>query len=147
LFQQAAVSTTTSLRLKRRLLEALDECDDGELARALKEGGGALDLQEAGEVVSLGALLVNRLVDLEPAFLSDLAGQATASLDDVELADAAHHLRKGVENPVVPALRAVMPDLLELACRVLEPAEDEHEERMAAARNRLRSLLLGEGTP
>ena len=120
---------------------------DDDMAVALEEGLSDLDLQELGEIVNLSGVLVNRLMALKPELIGSLAEQAVASLDMAEIETALSDILKATGPPLRPFWRAVLPQILSETCRILEPAEDECEERMTEVRQQLRSLLVGEAVP
>jgi hypothetical protein len=134
-------------RTRRQGLEALVAVPDDDLGNALEEGVSDLDLQELGEIVNLSGVLVNRLMALKPELIGSLAEQVVASLDMAEIETALSDILKATGPPLRPIWRAVLPQILSETCRILEPAEDECEERMTEVRQQLRSLLVGEAVP
>ena len=134
-------------RTRRQGLEALDAVPDDDLGNALEEGVSDLDLQELGEIVNLSGVLANRLMALKPELIGSLAEQVVASLDMAEIETALSDILKAAGPPLRPIWRAVLPEILSETCRILEPAEDEYEERMTEVRQQLRSLLVGEAVP
>jgi hypothetical protein len=134
-------------RTRRQGLEALDAVPDDDLRPALEEGLTDLDMQELGEIVNLSGVLTNRLMALKPELIGSLAEQVVASLDMAEVETALSDILKATGPPLRPIWRAVLPEILSETCRILEPAEDEYEERMTEVRQQLRSLLVGEAVP
>jgi hypothetical protein len=134
-------------RTRRQGLEALEAVPDDDLGNALEEGVSDLDLQELGEIVNLSGVLANRLMALKPELIGSLAEQVVASLDMAEVETALSDILKATGPPLRPIWRAVLPEILSETCRILEPAEDEYEERMTEVRQQLRSLLVGEAVP
>ena len=134
-------------RTRRQSLEALAAVPDDDLGTALEEGVSDLDLQELGEIVNLSGVLANRLMALKPELIGSLAEQVVASLDMAEVETALSDILKATGPPLRPIWRAVLPEILSETCRILEPAEDEYEERMTEVRQQLRSLLVGEAVP
>ena len=134
-------------RTRRQGLEALDAVPGDDLGTALEEGLSELDLQELGEIVNLSGVLANRLMALKPELIGSLAEQVVASLDMAEIETALSDILKATGPPLRPIWRAVLPEILSETCRILEPAEDEYEERMTEVRQQLRSLLVGEAVP
>jgi hypothetical protein len=134
-------------RTRRHGLEALAAVPDDDLGNALEEGVSDLDLQELGEIVNLSGVLANRLMALKPELIGSLAEQVVASLDMAEIETALSDILKATGPPLRPIWRAVLPEILSETCRILEPAEDECEERMTEVRQQLRSLLVGEAVP
>jgi hypothetical protein len=134
-------------RTRRQGLEALDAVPDDDLRPALEEGLADLDMQELGEIVNLSGVLTNRLMALKPELIGSLVEQVAASLDMGELETALHDILHTAGPRLRPVWRAILPEILSETCRILEPAEDEYEERMAEVRQQLRSLLVGEAVP
>jgi len=134
-------------RTRRQGLEALEAVPDDDLGNALEKGVSDLDLQELGEIVNLSGVLANRLMALKPELIGSLAEQVVASLDMAEVETALSDILKASGPPLRPIWRAVLPEILSETCRILEPAEDEYEERMTEVRQQLRSLLVGEAAP
>ena len=131
-------------RTRRQGLETLDAIPDDDLGTALEAGLSDLDLQELGEIANLSAVLANRLMALKPELIGSLAEQVAASLDMGEIETALRDILHTTGPPLRPIWRAILPEILSETCRILEPAEDEYEERMTEVRQQLRSLLVGE---
>lgn len=130
-------------RSGRRRLERLDDLPDEMVGAALDEGLSDLDLQELGEIVNLAAALANRVTALKPELVPALAGQLGNALDAEELEAAAGAVLEAAGPALRPVLRGLLPDALSIFCDALAPADDLIEDQMAAARERLRSLLIG----
>ncbi len=128
-------------RVRRQRLEALDDLPDEALGAGLDEGVSALDLQELGEIANLAATLVDRVTTLRPELAADLVWQLTDALDVDTIESATGRMAAACEPALRPVLRALLPDLVALLCDALAPADDAFENKMAWARERLRSLL------
>jgi len=135
-------------RVTRQGLEAMDDLPDDTLGDALDTGLSDLDLQELGDIANLVTALVNRVLDLKPELVPSLVQQLADTLDVDALATSAEGLAGASATTLRPVLRALLPDLLTLLCDALAPEDDPFEDKMAAARQRLRALLVGpEDTP
>jgi hypothetical protein len=134
-------------RTRRQGLEALAAVPDDDLGTALEEGVSDLDLQELGEIVNLSGMLANRLMALKPELIGSLAEQVVSSLDMGEIETALRDILHTAGPRLRPVWRAILPEILSETCRILEPAEDEYEERMTEVRQQLRSLLVSEAVP
>jgi hypothetical protein len=121
----------------------MEELSAEDVSEGLEAGLSDLDLQAVGDVINLSSTLMDRLATLKPDLMRRLAAQLVASLDLGEIGAASRRVMEETGEPLRPVLRALMPDVLLAFCRAVEPADDEHEARMAEARARLRSLLLG----
>ncbi len=141
--QTDAARRNPAWRAGRRRLETLDDLPDETLGAALDEGLSDLDLQELGDIVNLAAALVNRVTTLRPELVPALAVQLGSALDADELEAASGAVLEAARPALHPVLRSLLPDAVSLLCDALEPADDPFEDRMAAARERLRSLLAG----
>lgn len=132
------------IRSLRKRLETLEAHPDDGLADAAAEGLSEIDTQEMAEILNLGALLANRLREAEPRLLKTLAEQMVNSLDFNEVGDAVEWAAGDLASSLMPAGRAILPHLLQAVCRIMEPADDEFEDNMKSAREKLRVVLLGE---
>ena len=145
--QTFAARRNPAWRSGRRRLEALDDLPDETVGAALDEGVSDLDLQELGDIVNLAAALVNRVTELKPELVPALAGQLSSALDADEIESAAGAVLEAAGPALRPVLRGLLPDAVVLLCDALEPADDPFEDKMAAARARLRTLLIGPEVP
>ncbi len=146
--QTLAARRNPAWRSGRRRLEALDDLPDETVGAALDEGLSDLDLQELGDIFNLAAVLVNRVTDLKPELIPALAGQLGDALDADAIETAAGVVLETAGPALRPVLRGLLPGAVALLCDALEPADDPFEDEMAAARERLRALLIGpEVTP
>jgi len=75
---------------------------------------------------------------------STLAVQFVDTLDLYILRDALDGVVGDMAAAFRPLGRVIVPRLVNGLCDVLSPEDDEYEEDAAAARERLRSLLMGE---
>jgi len=132
------------IRSLRKRMGALEAHPDDGLLDAAAKGLSEIDTQEMAEILNLGALLAHRLREANPDLLRALAEQLVNSLDFDEIGDAAEWVTAELTDELMPAGRAVLPHLLQAACRVLAPADDEFEDNMKSAREKLRAVLLGE---
>jgi hypothetical protein len=92
-------------------------------------------------------MLANRLMALKPELIGSLAEQVVSSLDMGEIETALRDILHTAGPRLRPVWRAILPEILSETCRILEPAEDEYEERMTEVRQQLRSLLVSEAVP
>jgi hypothetical protein len=146
--QTWAARRNPAWRSRRRRLETLDDLPDETVGTALDEGLSDLDFQELGDIVNLSAALVNRVSALKPELVPALAGQLGNALDADEIEIATGAVLEAAGPALRPVLRGLLPDVVSLLCDGLKPADDPFEDKMAAARERLRSLLIGtEVTP
>ena len=130
-------------RVTRQGLEALDDLSDETLGETLNEGLSDLDLQELGDIANLATALIDRVMDLNPELLPNLIRQLADTLDVDAIAASAERMVRASGTTWHPVLRALLPDLVTLLCDALAPEEDAFEDRMTAARQRLRALLIG----
>lgn len=130
------------LRLKSRRLSALEELPEDEFVEAVQGGVADVDIQEAAEIMNMVSILYNRIRSSKPEIMKQVAEQFVNALDLYELEDMAGGITSDLADSFRPVGRAVMPHVVNAACRMMAPADDEYEEAMAAARVKLRGLFF-----
>ncbi|MFZ5569745.1 MAG: hypothetical protein ACOZF0_05045 [Thermodesulfobacteriota bacterium] len=132
------------LRAARHRLSSLEEFSGDSAVEAMADGITELDIQEAAELVNLVSRIVSRLQTARPQTLTMLATQFTEGLDLFEVTSAVENAAAVLGDSLAPAGRAILPPLLRTVGRWMQPADDEFEDEMRAARATLRRLLTEE---
>ncbi len=137
-----------AIRTQRHRLESLSEIPDDGISTALDRGLSNLDLQEVSDIVNLTCGLINRVIALRPELVRGLVDQLVGGLDMIEIETVLRRLFEESAPSLRPVLRAALPDMIDLLCQALAPADDEYEARMAKARRQMRALFTdAEVTP
>jgi len=136
----------SNIRFKtwNRDLAHWDSLDDDEAAASVSKNLSAYDMQEIAEVANGVIRLFNRVGDRNPEIFPSLVRQFTDALDGYEVGEAARRLFSEAGDPARPLARAVVPGLVLWMADILKPADDEHEDAAAQARDALHDLFARE---
>ncbi len=135
---------TAALRIRRLLREieliksAMQEagnCDD------LADGISEIDMQEFASMIDTFVSLFNMIHEERPDLVRDAASQFFSSLDQYEASRAVAHVVSDLVAALRPIAPEVMPPLLRGFAELI--SEEEGNEEMADAIERLRHALLG----
>jgi len=130
-------------RLNSRLSNLLDLPTEA-LEPVFREMVEALDRQALAGVLEQVVRLLLRTVDIQPHLLPELLEDILQQVDPLELQDFIGGFTELSASAGNPLARAVIPAAITGICAVLAKQDDEFEERAAAARRALRSLLMDE---
>ncbi len=122
-----------------------DGVGDDETAASFSQNLSAYDLQELADAINGVLHIFNRIGDRQPELLPRFIDRFVAAIDDDALAAAASKLFGDAdEEAPSPAARAVLPQLVVWAAKVLAPADDAYEDDARQARDALQTLFAAE---
>lgn len=129
-------------RLKLTLYESFPEED---VAEAVSTGMADLDTQEIGEMINAVVRYINLIHGHKPEMIPRILSEIVLAVDTDKLKSAADKVIGDIVDAVKPAVRAVMPSLLNGLAQLLTPDPDEESDDLNNAISSLRKVLVQEG--
>lgn len=131
----------TAIHNTARQTILLADLPEEDVTQAFAENLSQLDAGEASEIANLTSLFINRIRASSPAVLPSVVAQIANGLDLLEIEDTVKGVLDDIGDIVKPLGRAVLPHLVETACRWLMPEDDPSDETAAAAREAIKAFL------
>ena len=137
-----SAARNAALRTLNKSLTTLEDLGQEEAVNAaMGKAAEDLDIQEAAESLNAAAMIINRLCETQEPILAEKAAAFADALDTYEISDALTQVGKTAGNALLPIARTVAPHLISGFLTALAPADDDLEEDVQSARDKIGAFL------